>query len=232
MGWKEFVASIYATTLSWPVAIVVVVVIFYRPLRQLIGDVESGKTPWFEFKTRRDLEVAGALARDAEVNAKKTLTDSDEADDGVTDALGTPERRPRRAATNNDLLGRTIRASHANEGRMRFTDYLEAQAIEEPVRQVEWAWNKLAGSVLDLYEKRGGKQEEGMSPLRAALALRMAGVLDYAFLDSLQGLESVKQDVQYRGHASERVAREFINTAFRLRGILESQAEAGRAPQG
>ncbi|MFI5849118.1 hypothetical protein ACIA8B_24110 [Micromonospora chalcea] len=41
MGWMEFVSSLFGHLLSWPVVVAVVVVIFRRPLRELIGRIRS-----------------------------------------------------------------------------------------------------------------------------------------------------------------------------------------------
>lgn len=84
MGWKEFVtnalgdvldflASIAGSVLSWPVAFMVAVAVFYKPIRGLIGRVKSGKVAGVEFEIREELQDAGDAALDAirEASEKK-----------------------------------------------------------------------------------------------------------------------------------------------------------------
>lgn len=218
MGWKEFAASIFATTLSWPVAFIVVVLIFHKPLKHLIGRVRSGKVAGVEFEVREELREADSAARKAEQLAysvepastpasSPTRGDHPTGSENSTEAPGLPNFLT--AAFENDVISSELAA---------------ADRIENAHDRMYFIWGRLEQSLRRLYGYAVvGDMPDFLPVDRAAEILSRGDILDKEFVDSIAALRGVLEDVNSTGYASHSTARKFTRTAARLRGIVERQ---------
>ncbi|WP_396645432.1 hypothetical protein [Microbacterium sp.] len=208
MDWKEFAASVYATTLSWPVAVVVIAIVFYRPLKALIGRVRSGKVAGVEFEIREELREAETAARNAEKHSlpvPDTSDPSDRPDDSAADSEQAEVESP-------DLAD----AVAAN-------DLSAVGHIPNALDQMYFVWNRLDSSIRRLYHRAVGEPYRFGSLPRAALILSKAGLLDREFVDAVDALGGVLHEVSTADYVSHTTARKFTRTAARLHGIVERQ---------
>ncbi len=91
----------------------------------------------------------------------------------------------------------------------------------DPVGQIEWVWARLEDSLARLYESEVGEPMPARTVSRLAMRLWQHGVLDDAFLESVDALASVRHEVMHSGRASRSVAKDFTGTAVRLRVLVD-----------
>lgn len=215
MGWKEFAASIFATTLSWPVAFIVVVVVFYKPLKHLIGRVRSGKVAGVEFEIREELREADTAARKSKPLPIPSQGRS------ISNPLPTDES-PRPEAEN--LLENPIGVGV--EEAVEQEDLDAADRIHSAFDRMYFVWGRLESSLRRLYEYAVvGDPPKFLSVDRATDILFRGEILDEEFVDSVASLRAVLDEVSVTGYASHSTARKFTRTAARLHGIVERQNE-------
>jgi hypothetical protein len=246
VGWKEFAAGIFGdvlvflasitgSVLSWPVAFVIAVGMFYKPIRGLIGRVKSGKVAGVEFEIREELQEAGDAALDAIREASESERGRPDVAARETTELGhEPPGVPAPAAIPSAEVGENAEPSkrddassvpnlHAAIGWSAAQKLLEAgeqifsegsiydaplsvRRSGEAVGTILWYYNRLESAIRDLYRQvAGNSAPDRISTSRMVVYLARRGILNDSFIESFDSLRRIRNEVAH-GQAKPNLA--------------------------
>ena len=165
MNWMEFVAALVGH-LAWPIALIVLVVVFRQPLVALIGDVSEGEAGPAGVKFKR------AWRRTAEAVARS---------EGTAPADHEPP-------TSDDLAVAGTRRSNGLAGPRRPSSYESYHAATSPESAITGAHRQVADRLRELLgESTGAPSGDDDIAVLGAQA-RTACLIPADVLDSVQGL--------------------------------------------
>lgn len=248
MGWNElvadivehgldFFASITSSVLSWPVAFVIAVAVFYRPIRGLIGRVKTGKFAGVEFEIRDELQEAEEAARDAvrEASEKKLAHSAaigeDESPERVAETDSGTTTSPAPQVGNIDAplpwveFLKLWEGGKITEGSL-YDPPASVRKSGEAVAAILWHFTNLEGAIRHLYELVAQVDPRRVPLSRIIGYLTKREMLNESFLESFTTLREIRNAVAH-GHARPSLAdaRDFGRTASQLEAIVRGEIE-------
>lgn len=176
MGWIEFAASVIGSLLSWPVVVLVLVLVLLKPIRGLIGRIKGAKGFGTELEFNQGLEEAEESidvvleTAPAPLRGQPPLEVGDEQPRAnEPDAtLPDPSRDPTGAilASWNNLLAAVTDLQRANAGRGRPSR--NARIILDQLRRSDVVTKNFYDSALKLLELRNQVAHGEVVPTRGA----------------------------------------------------------------
>lgn len=237
----DFIAAMTGHLLSWPVAFVVVVAVFYRQLKRLIGRIKSGKFPGFEFNTvEEELEEAAEEATEAVMGATSKRNSPPAQVERKDPVSNEPQSSPATGGENpagpqavpsnldqmvqqGDRSAFDRRLRELQQGIVRsWNDSVRSTGA--PIEVMLASWQRLEKKVEKLHVKAAPSDAFGRMPVTEQVHnLLVMGLVDESFWSSFRRLQRIRNQVVH-GHveftASE--AQAFQKTATQLGIVLDS----------
>ncbi|MEV7875190.1 hypothetical protein [Microbacterium sp. NPDC089188] len=214
-----FLSTISGQILSWPVAVLLLGVIFYRPISELIGRIESGEAPGVKFKVRAAIHKAEVAAIESTIEGQIEAAETGEEPSLLPDVQSPPSE------TGADV------SSDAEEGldETSSSDVRESKLVErlEAAGRVLNAYAALLSEVDSLWALVGSQSISfGNSWKYRVRRLAATGHLNQSFVVSFDELTSVRASVAHGAKVSPQDARDFERTAKRLQWIVRKKKKS------
>lgn len=203
MGWKEFAASIIGDLLSWPVVILVVVLLLLTPLKKLIGRVKGAKGFGGEVEFNE-------LVESAEKKVNKVLDeDSETADRGAESGQETTIPNDSIATDQKEAA-----LDDAIEGRPR------VDPSTDPSAAILTSWNSLVATLADLSRSTAGRGRPATNPRAILDQLRRNEQVSRSFYEAVNSLYEVRNQVAHGEAIPTRgVAFAYVDQANQLQSV-------------
>lgn len=219
----DFIASLIRSLLSWPVAFVVALVIFFKPLKHLLERLRKAKLPGVEIDVSDTLVEADARAFEARVDAEVKKRSKAEEPATTAPAKGTTTPDPAAEAIH---APRREREARSLEEARRWGRYITnaASGTINVGKVLETAWKNLSGAISDLYDQSTDSPRNDLTVSRKVEYLRTVNAVDDAFVESFQRLWHLNYSYRFGGVLfTHNEATAFASTAKTLQSILEDQ---------
>ncbi|WP_377466912.1 hypothetical protein [Populibacterium corticicola] len=179
MGWKEFAASVIGDVLSWPVVVLIVVLLLLEPLRKLIGRVKGAKGFGGEVEF-------GELLEKAEDKVNKVLDEDPVADD---DAAHDVKPNPVSSEKASEPT-RTEGIGSAKRG-------LQVNPAKDPSGAILISWEKLVAALAGLSRSTAGRGRPARNPRAILDQLQRNNLVSDAFHEAVVSLYEVRNQVAH-----------------------------------
>jgi len=200
MSWLDFFAALAGHIFSWPVAVVVAVLVLRKPLAELLPNVKDieafgGRVSFGTRLAQAEEDVAGAL----------------EATGSAGGSGGPPRDSDGRSAVGryDDRFGTLAR-----------------QASKNPSFTVVGAWQQTAEALSELARAINPDRTTAPNPIQAVRELRRAEVIDDRLAGALTELRILRNDVAHGKHnpnAGEALA--YVKAASDIYAFLRDRRE-------
>lgn len=219
----NFLASLIRSLLSWPVAFVAALVIFYKPLKHLIERLRRAKLPGVEIDVSDTLVEADARAFEARVDAE--VKRRGKADDSAPSVPATDATTPAPAGEDVDAARRERERRQRTDARAWGRYLANDASLRLSVGKVlDLAWKNLGGAIIDLYDQSGDTRDDDPTMWDRVVYLHEVGAVDEAFVESWQKLRQLHDSYRWQGvKFTHNEAGAFANTARTLQSICEEQ---------
>ncbi len=247
----DFFASVIRSVLSWPVAFLAAVVIFYKPLKGLIERIRRLKIPGAEIDVPEQLLEADLSASDAgtervakpggsstEDTAPAVTPNPEQADPPNTEGESTAPRAHGRGEVarldTSDLESmprtQTMWRWLASYARDHDTESRSTQVYVDPNILLLDAWNQLNRAIEKVWAKTKSSDARSGSVTRV-ITLYGLGLVDQPFVDAYMRLHRLRVELLDKELSfSPTEAQAFSKTARRLQNVIET-IEVDQTPQ-
>lgn len=240
----DFFASVIRSVLSWPVVSLVTVVIFRKPLAQLIRRIKKLKIFGNEIDVPEELLQADQSASDAGAKTTSELVGPPLANlEAVDGAEAAPSRKSGSAkggdtadAPEGGENGLTSSDAHPNAERRTETLWnwrafnqwtheleglLDDEALVPKIHMLE-AWNRLNLAIEKLWAKVSSPGARAGNVTRVVSLIKL-DLVDQSFFDAYMRLHRIREQVTKNGiDFSATEAQAFRKTAWRLQSLIEA----------
>lgn len=250
MGWNEFWSTVYRDSLtfgadvlghllSWPVVVLVIVLILLKPIRKLIGRVKNAKGLGGELEfgmeeveraTDEAIEEATAPAASLPASPKlePAATDTSDggepSDDDATPRPVPPAQEPRAQGSRLSALLRYVDSEDGGAVLERTPNPFYTRITLDPSGAIIGAWERLLAVLVEVNMKlRGGPGRPTRQPRKLIEDLRKSGHVTESFIESVESLYKVRNEVAH-GEAvpSPGVARTYVQRAYMIEDIART----------
>lgn len=201
MDWKEFTASVIGDVLSWPVMVLITVLLLLEPLKKLIGRVKGARGFGGEVEFREGLESA-------EENVDEVLESEPVVEDTVI---------PENAGTSGLAEGAVV-ADSTRSG---------PDPTRDPSGAIINSWQKLADALESLSRLNAGRGRPTRNPKLIINQLRRNGTVNSAFCDAASSLLSLRNQVAHGETVPTRgAARTYVERSHQLEMVARGRIAA------
>ncbi|MET4638327.1 hypothetical protein [Mycetocola sp. 2940] len=202
MGWKEFAASVIGDVLSWPIVVLVVVLLLLKPIRRLIGRVKAAMGFGGELEFSELLEVA-------EENVDEVL-ESEPIVDHSEPATDEPK---------DSVPGAGWNSSEDQDG--PDPDPHKPDPTRDPSGAIIMSWQTLMKSLEDFGRLKAGRGRPTRNPRLIIEQLRRSQAVSEAFYESAISLLELRNQVAH-GEAvpTKGAARTYVVRAHQLEMVV------------
>jgi hypothetical protein len=167
MGWKEFVASVIGDMLSWPVVALVVVLLFLKPLRKVIGRVKGAKGFGGELEF-------GELLESVEESVNRVL------DEEPKSAPIPPSKDPKQSGVSESVDSRP-----------------QADPATDPSGAILLSWESLVETLAGLSRSTASRGRPARNPRAILDQLKRNELVSISFYDAVASLYEVRNQVAH-----------------------------------
>ena len=221
MDWREFGASVVQSILSWPVALLIIVIILRKSLSQVLSGISSGMNEFSikafgqELKVTRQIEELKDKAELAEVTATPNPATAP-----VEPTTEPASKVPEEASTLS---------------RKELLDYIVARRVGiNPNEAILDLWAALQDELGDLAIAAGLDINSWGRPSVVSIVidrLKIDGILSPATADQLRGMMQVRTGISHgQGKATTEAAADFYPLAVRMWDTLRAARKRIEGP--
>ncbi|MFT8649652.1 MAG: hypothetical protein ABF792_04270 [Bifidobacterium psychraerophilum] len=211
MGWKEFAASVIGDLLSWPVTVLVIVLLFLKPIRKLIGRVKGAKGFGAEVKFSEEI-------KNVEDKVDEVLDEERELGNCGAQTADSPSVE----TLDSIILNKT-------------GESVMPDPAQDPSGAILVSWEKLSKALDDLARTGTGQvifpRQYSVPVINKLYSSRL---ISGSFYESVMGLRNIRNKVAHgQVNPTSGVARTYVERAGQLNSVVqETIADRNKVSDG